>query len=431
MAVIIKNALIVNADKAYTQPQDILVEKGVIVRIAPAIPEGQARVVDAKGKHVFPGLVDLHVHLRQPGREDKETIETGSRAAVKGGFTTIVCMPNTDPVIDNAMIVEAVIKEAKRVGLLNIIPAGAITKGQRGEELTDMFELKEAGCLVLTDDGRAVGSSQTLRLALDYARMAGLLLMEHCQDLSLTSGGVMNESYTSTLLGMKSDPSVAETVIVARDIEIAHYLKTRIHLQHMSAARSVELIRWAKSQGIQVTAEATPHHFTLTDEAVKSFNPNTKVNPPLRTAADVAALRQGLKDGVIDCIASDHAPHTIEDKEVGFDYAPFGMTGLETALALGITELVAGGVLTLAQLVDKMSTAPARIIGLERKGAVREGYDADLTVVDTNEEWLVREDGFASKSVNSPFVGRTLKGKVKATLYGGKVVYQDRESNGV
>ncbi|MFA5260696.1 MAG: dihydroorotase, partial [Candidatus Omnitrophota bacterium] len=373
MAVLIKNAFIVNADKIYRQPQDILLEKGMIARVGPALPEGQARVIDVKGNHVFPGLIDLHVHLRQPGREDKETIETGSQAAVKGGFTTIVCMPNTKPVIDNAMIVEAVIKEARRVGLLNIIPAGAMTRGQNGEELTDMFELKEAGCLALTDDGRSVANSQTLRLALDYARMAGLLFMEHCQDLSLSSGGVMNESYTSTLLGMKGDPVVAETVIVARDIELIHYLKTRIHLQHISAARSVELVRWAKSQGIQVTAEATPHHFTLTDEAVKSFNPNTKVNPPLRTAADVEAIRQGLKDGTIDCIASDHAPHTIEDKEVGFDHAPFGVTGLETALALGITELVAGGMLTLNQLVDKMSAAPARVIGLERKGAIREG----------------------------------------------------------
>lgn len=425
MAVLIKNALIVNADKMDPNLQDILIDKGLIVRVGPGLPDGQARVMDLKGKHVFPGLIDLHVHLRQPGREDKETIETGSRAAVKGGFTTIVCMPNTKPVIDNAMIVEAVVKEARRVGLLTIIPAGAMTRGQNGEELTDMFELKEAGCLALTDDGRSVANSQTLRLALDYARMAGLLFMEHCQDLSLSSGGVMNESYTSTLLGMKGDPVVAETVIVARDIEIVHYLKTRIHLQHMSAARSVELVRWAKSQGIQVTAEATPHHFTLTDEAVKSFHPNTKVNPPLRTAVDVEAVRQGLKDGTIDCIASDHAPHTVEDKEVGFDHAPFGVTGLETALALGITELVSRGVLTLSQIVDRMSAAPARIIGLERKGAVREGYDADLTVVDIDEEWLVKAEGFASKAVNSPFIGRTLKGKVKTTLYGGKIVYQD------
>ncbi len=425
MAVLIKKAFIVNADKICSQPQDILIEKGVIARIAPAIPEGQARVIDAQGRHVFPGLIDLHVHLRQPGREDKETIETGARAAVRGGFTTVVCMPNTNPVIDNAMIVEAVLKEARRVGLLNIFPAGAMTRGQRGEELTDMFELKEAGCLALTDDGRSVANSQTLRLALDYARMVGLLFMEHCQDLALSSGGVMNESYTSTLLGMKGDPVVAETVIVARDIELVHFLNTRIHLQHISAARSVELIRWAKSQGIQVTAEATPHHFTLTDEAVKSFNPNTKVNPPLRTAADVAALRQGLKDGTIDCIATDHAPHTVEDKEVGFDHAPFGVTGLETALALGITELVAPGVLTLSQLVDKMSAAPARILGLEQKGAVSEGYAADLTIVDTNEEWVVKAEEFISKAVNSPFIGRPLKGKVKMTLFGGKIVYQD------
>ncbi len=425
MALLIKNAIIVHPDRIETKPQDILLEKGRVAKIAPRLEEPHVKVIDAAGKYVLPGLIDLHVHFRQPGREDKETIETGSKAAVKGGFTTVVCMPNTNPVIDNAMMVEAVVKEARRVGLLNVIPAGSITKGQKGEELTDMFELKDAGCLALTDDGRAVASSQTLRLALDYARMAGLLLMEHCQDLSLTSGGVMNESYTSTLLGIKSDPSISETVIVARDIEIVHYLKTRIHFQHMSARRSVELIRWAKTQGIAVTAEVTPHHFSLTDEAVKSFNPNTKVNPPLRTQDDVAALHEGLKDGTVDCIASDHAPHTVEDKEVGFDHAPFGMTGLETSFSLGITELVAKNVLNLPQLVDKMSATPARLLGLELKGRVQEGKDADLTLVDADEEWIVRAEDFASKSTNSPFIGRSLKGRVKATIYGGKIVYQD------
>ena len=254
MSLLIKNAIIVNADKVHRQEQDILLDKGIIAKIASNIPKGDYKIIDAKGKLVFPGLIDIHLHLREPGREDKETIETGSRAAAKGGFTTIMCMPNTNPVIDNAMMVEALLKEAHRVGLVNVIPIGAITRGQKGEELTDMFELKQAGCLALSDDGRTVASSQIMRLAMEYAKMVGLLLIEHCQDPLLMSGGVMNEGYYSTILGLKGDPAISETVIVARDIELANYLKARIHLAHMSLKRSVELIRWAKSQGIQVTA---------------------------------------------------------------------------------------------------------------------------------------------------------------------------------
>src|SRR3989338_3994255 len=277
MSLLIKNAMIVNADKVHDRPVDILLEKGVIAKIGAHLAADNLKTIDAKGRLVLPGLIDLHVHLREPGREDKETIETGSRAAAKGGITTLMCMPNTTPVIDNAMIVEGIIKEAKRVGLVNVIPVGCISRGQKGEEVTDMFELKQAGCLALSDDGKGVMNPQLMRMAMDYARMAGLLLNEHCQDLLLTSGGVMNEGYNSTFLGIKGDPGVAETVMVARDIELANYLKTRIHLAHMSLKRSVELIRFAKSQGIQVTAEACPHHFTLTDEAVKTFDTSTKV----------------------------------------------------------------------------------------------------------------------------------------------------------
>ena len=272
----------------------------MIAKIAASIKELNIKSIDVKGKLVMPGLIDLHVHLREPGREDKETIETGSRAAARGGFMTIMCMPNTTPVIDNAMIVEGIIKEARRVGLVNVIPVGAITRGQKGEELTDQFELKQAGCLALSDDGHTVARSGIMRRAMDYAKMSGLLLIEHCQDPDLWNMGVMNEGLVSTLLGLRGDPGISETVIVARDIEIAHYLKTRIHLAHMSLKRSVELIRFAKSHGIQVTAEACPHHFTLTDDAVKTFDTNTKVNPSLRLAEDVEAIRQGLKDGTID-----------------------------------------------------------------------------------------------------------------------------------
>ncbi|MDO8675627.1 MAG: dihydroorotase [Candidatus Omnitrophota bacterium] len=423
MGLLIKNAMIVNADKIWDKPQDILCEAGKIAKIAASIPTGDHQVIDAKGKKVLPGLIDIHVHLRQPGCEDKETIETGSKAAAKGGFTTIMCMPNTTPVIDNAMVVEFIRREAQRVGLVNVHPIGAITKGQNDQELTDMAELKSAGCLALSDDGKSVLNSRLFRLAMEYAKMLDILLIEHCQDPCLSAGGVMNEGEASTLLGLKGDPGIAETVIVARDIEIALYLNARVHLAHMSLKRSVDLIRAAKAQGIQVTAEACPHHFTLTDADVKSFDTSMKVSPPLRAQEDVEAIKQGLADGTIDCIVTDHAPHTKEDKEVGFDGAPFGLTGLETSLGLTITELVKPGVITLSQMVERMSAAPARIVGLGGKGQIKEGKDADLTIIDPDKKWTVTKEGFVSKSVNSPFIGRTLSGRVEYTVCGGKIVY--------
>ncbi len=424
MSLLIKNAKIVNADQMREQPQDILLERGKIVKIAPSIKAENVKIIDATGKLVVPGLIDIHVHFREPGREDKETIESGSKSAAKGGFTTVMCMPNTCPVIDNEMIVGAIINEAKRVGLVNVIPIGAITRGQKDGELTDMFELKKAGCLALSDDGKSVNNSRVMRLAMEYADMVGLLLIEHCQDPLLTSCGVMNEGLNSTLLGIKGDPGIAESVIVARDIELAHYLNTRIHLAHMSLKRSVELIRFAKSQGIKVTAEVCPHHFTLTDDAVKDFDTKAKVNPPLRTKEDIEALKQGLKDGTIDCIVTDHAPHTEEDKDVSFDQAPFGLIGLETSVGLTMSELVHKGVLTLPQLVEKMSAAPARIVGLKSKGLIREGFDADITIIDPNKEWVFEKDGIVSKSKNSPFIGRKMNGRVDFTIYSGRVVYE-------
>jgi dihydroorotase len=426
MPLLIKNAYIVNPDKISGAPQDILLDKGLIAKVGRSLKGEGAKTLDAKGKMALPGLIDIHVHLREPGREDKETIESGSRAAVRGGFTTILCMPNTNPVIDNAMLVEGVIKEAQRVGLVKVVPIGAITKGQRGEELTDMFELKAAGCLAVSDDGHSVQNAKLLRLSLEYAQMAGLLVIEHCQDPLLSGEGVMNEGFISTILGFKGDPSISETVIVARNIEIARYLKIKIHLAHISCERSVELIRMAKKQDIPITAEASPHHFSLNDEAVRTFDPNTKVNPPLRTQESVDAVKRGLQDGTIDCIASDHAPHTQEDKEVGFDDAPFGITGLETSLGLAMTELYHKGLLTLPQIAEKMSAAPARIVGLENKGMIAEGYDADLTIIDPEKKWVVRKEEFESKSKNSPFIGMELTGRVENTVFNGKVVYQKR-----
>ena len=423
MGLLIKNAIIVNADKVWDKSQDILCEGGKIVKIAPSISADKHEVVDAKGKKVLPGLIDIHVHLRQPGREDKETIETGSRAAVKGGFTSIFCMPNTTPVIDNAMVVEFIIREAERVGLCNVYPIGAITKGQSDQELTDMSELKAAGCLALSDDGKSVLNSRLFRLAMEYAKMLDLLIIEHCQDPLLTAGGVMNEGEVSTRIGLKGDAGIAETVTVARDIEIANYLDARVHLAHMSLKRSIDLIRTAKAQGIKVTAEACPHHFALTDEACATFDTSTKVNPPLRAQEDVDAIKAAIADGTIDCIVTDHAPHTKEDKEVGFDGAPFGLIGLETSLGLTIKELVKPGIIDLPKMVDRMSTSPAHIVGLKTKGAIKEGMDADIAIIDENKEWKVTKEGFASKSKNSPFIGWILTGEVQHTIFAGKIVY--------
>jgi dihydroorotase len=427
MKLLIKHAKIVNGTNAGGELaglKDILIENGKIMRIGQGLADDDAQVVDAAGKTVMPGFIDLHVHLREPGREDKETIESGSRAAVKGGFTSIFAMPNTKPAIDTAQVVQFVFDQAKKVGLTNVYPVGAITKNREGGQLTEMMELKRAGCLAVTDDGCTLMNAGLMRRAMDYARMAGLLIMQHCQDPNLTASGVMNEGAVSTKLGLKGDPVAAETVIVARDIELAHYLKSPIHFMHMSAARSVELIRRAKKEGIPVTAEVMPHHFALTEEAVRGFDTSTKMCPPLRTAADVAAIKAGLKDGTIDCIATDHAPHTHEDKEVDFDSAPPGLIGLETAFGLVMKELVIPGVLTLAQVVDKMSAGPARVVGLADKGVIAEGKDADIVIVDLGKEWKVRREDFVSKSKNSPFVGWTLKGLVVKTICGGKVVYK-------
>jgi len=423
MSLLIKNAIIVNADKIAKQPQDILIEKGIIKKISLSIQDNKTKVIDAKGKLVFPGLIDMHVHFREPGQEHKETIESGIKSAAKGGFTAVMCMPNTIPVIDNRSIAELIVSEAKRVGLINVFPIGAITKGQKNEELTDMFELRAAGCRALSDDGKCVTNSHLMRLAMEYANMVGVLLIQHCEDHLLSAGSVMNEGINSTLLGVKGDPGLSESVIVARDIELADYLGSRIHFAHMSLKRSVELIRAAKARGIQVTAEATPHHFTLTDDELKEFNTCAKVNPPLRTKEDVEALKEALCDGTIDSIATDHAPHAKEDKETDLEHAPCGMVGLETAVGLTITELVIPQVLSWPQMAEKMSTMPAKIMGLKSKGSIKEGFDGDITIIDPDKEWVVSEKDFVSKSTNSPFIGRTLMGRVDTTICGGKVVY--------
>ncbi len=402
---------------------NILVQNGVIKRIEK--PESKIRakrIIQAKGKVVVPGLIDMHAHLREPGREDEETIHTGSCAAVAGGFTSICCMPNTQPPIDNQEAVRFIYQKAKDA-LCKIFCVGCITKGQKGEEITEICDLVQAGVVAISDDGLPVSNSQVLRNALEYSRMLDLPVISHCEDLNLSIGGVMHEGFISTTLGMSGIPSVAEEAVVARDIKLAEFTGAKIHIAHVSTEGSVDLIRQAKRKGIKVSCEATPHHFTLTDEIIRTFETNAKVNPPLRTRKDVDAIKRGLFDGTIDCIATDHAPHSIEEKEVEFDSAPFGMVGLETALGLVITELVKKRVLSWTQAIAKLTINPAKILNL-KGGRIKRNFPADITIIDPKASWIVDPSKFHSKSKNSPFGGWKLQGKVCYTIVDGKVVYQ-------
>ncbi|KPJ66014.1 dihydroorotase [candidate division WOR-1 bacterium DG_54_3] len=380
------------------------------------------RIIDASGKIVTPGLIDMHVHLREPGREDEETIYTGSQAAAAGGFTCICCMPNTEPPIDDQESVNFVYEKARKA-LCKVFCVGAATKGLNGEELTEMADLKEAGAVAVSDDGKPISNSRIMRNALDYSRMLGWPVISHCEDLDLSSGGVMNESYTSTLLGLPGIPSLAEEIMVSRDLRLAEFTGGRVHIAHVSTRGSVELIRAAKKKGVKITSEATPHHFSLTDEIIKTFNTNARVNPPLRTQKDVEEIKKGLRDGTIDCIATDHAPHSIEEKDVEFGAAPPGMVGLETALGLVITELVNKKILSWEEAVAKMTVNPARILNLNL-GRIEVGGSADLTVVDPKTSWTVDISQFKSKSKNSPFEGRKLTGRAWMTIVDGKIVHR-------
>jgi len=407
---------------------DIFVQGGLINKISPGKAKGKSRtqvrvkeVIDAKGKIVVPGLIDMHAHLREPGREDEETIYTGSCAAVAGGFTSVCCMPNTEPPIDNQEAVKFVYDKAKEAKC-KISCIGAVTKGQKGEELTEIFDLVQAGVVAISDDGKPVSNSQVMRNALEYCKMFDLPVISHCEDANLSSGGVMHEGLVSTTLGMNGIPSVAEEIMIARDLKLAEFTGGRIHIAHVSTQGSVNLIREAKRRGIKVTCETTPHHFTLTDDAVKTYDTNAKVNPPLRTRKDVAAIKRGLKDGTIDCIATDHAPHSVEEKEVEFDFAPFGMVGLETALGLVVTELIKKRILSWPQAIAKLTTNPSRILNL-KSGRIKKDFPADLTVIDPKASWIVDPAKFKSKSKNSPFGGKKLWGKVCYSIVDGKIVH--------
>src|SRR4029077_8848840 len=385
-------------------------------------PDG-ADVRNVKGKVVTPGRVDLHVHLREPGNEDEETVATGARAAAAGGVSAICAMPNTDPVTDNQAAVGFIVRQSVRAGLARVYPIGAVSVGQRGEKLAEFAEMVGAGAVAVSDDGRPVASSHLMRTALEYARTFDIPVADHCEEPTLAVGGVMHEGLVSPRLGLKGIPSAAEGVIVARDAVLAGLTGGHVHLCHMSTRGSVEVIRRAKEQGIRVTAEVTPHHLVLTDRACERYDTHAKMNPPLREAADVAALRAALKEGVVDCIASDHAPHAYDAKEAAFDDAPFGIVGLETAFGVAYTELVVNGVLTLPELIHRMSAAPASVFGLPG-GTLGQGAVADIVVLDITDPWTVDPTAFCSKSRNTPFAGRVLTGRATLTLVGGKIVHQ-------
>lgn len=421
---LIRGGRVIDPSRGQDGPADLYVKGGRIEAIGRNIPAPPgARVIDATGKVVAPGLVDLHVHLREPGFEHAETIASGALAAAAGGFTAVCAMPNTDPVTDSQATVGFVVRQAIRAGKARVYPIGAVSLGQKGEQLTEFGEMVQAGAVAVSDDGRPVLSSHLMRTALEYARTFGIPVADHCEDLSLAQGGAMHEGIVSARLGLKGIPSAAEEIMVARDIILAGLTGGHVHLCHMSTRGSVELIRWAKEKGVPVTAEATPHHFTLTHERCEGYDTNAKMNPPLREAEDRDAIRQALRDGTIDCIASDHAPHHYDTKEREFDEAPNGIVGLDTALGLAIRELVEPGLLTLADLVNRMSTAPAQLFHLPG-GTLAIGAPADVVVFDPLRHWVVRREDLHSRSANSPFLGETLIGQADMTVVAGRVVWE-------
>ena len=415
---IIKNADVVFADGV--KKTDLRIENGVIAEIGNLAGEG----LDCTGLTVFPGLIDMHVHLREPGFEKKENIESGSRAAVKGGFTQVCCMPNTKPVTDNKVVVSYIVNRAKEVGLCKVRPIGAITEGQEGKNLAAIGAMKAAGAVALSEDGKTVVSTGLMANAMMYAADFGLTCLCHCEDSSLVDGGVVNEGYYATLTGLKGSIRAAEDIVIAREICLAESLSLPVHICHVSTYSGVQLIREAKARGVQVTAETCPHYFTLTDEAIASFDTNTKVNPPIRAEKDRLAVIEGLRDGTLDCIVTDHAPHHEDDKNVEYALAAFGISGLETSFALSYTQLVRGGALTPSELACKMSANPARILGLEG-GAIAVGAPADLMVADLNEKWTIDPADFVSKGKNTPFAGREVYGRVKYTLVDGEIKYRE------
>jgi dihydroorotase len=428
---LIKNGRVIDPANGIDDQRDIIIEQGTIVEVRPGgtgkeKEHGAEQIIDARGKIVVPGLIDMHVHLREPGHEYKETIRTGCRAAAAGGFTALACMPNTQPVNDNQSVTEYILDRARREGCITVFPVGAITQGLKGEALAEMGELRAAGAVAVSDDGKTVHNSELMRRAMEYARTFNLPVICHCEDLAMTREGVMNESFTSTRLGLKGIPNAAEEIVVARDIALAELTGCPIHIAHVSTEGAVRIIRDARSRGVKVTAETAPHYLMLTEEQVSSFDTTMKVNPPLRSAQDVAAIKEGLKEGVLDVIATDHAPHSSLEKDVEFDYASPGMVGLETALPLSL-QLVAQGIVSLPALVATMTVHPAKILGIP-KGTLSPGSDADITVIDVSMKTRIDVRKFNSKGKNSPFHGWELDGGAVYTIVKGKVI---KDSNGL
>ena len=423
MQIVIKGTVLLDPQQKLNHKADLLIVDGIINKVGNLSKDDyrNSTVYEFEDKYCVPGFFDMHVHLREPGREDKETILTGSNAAAAGGFTGVACMPNTSPAIESAEIVRF-IKEKSSSHLVEVYPIGAATHERKGEALSPMSEMFEAGAVAFSDDGAAVKTAGILRLSMEYAKMFDAPIIEHCEDPSMDDG-VMNEGYTSTLLGMLAVPSIAEDIVVMRDIMVAEYIKGKLHIAHISTKNAVELVRQAKKKGIRITAEAAPHHFTLTEESLTGYDTNFKMNPPLRTQADVDAVIEGLKDGTIDCIATDHAPHAIEEKEMEFIYAPNGIVGLETALGLAITQLVEKKHLTLSQLVEKLAVNPRKILNI-KVPEIKEGDIANLTIFDPHEKWTVDISKFKSKSKNSPFDKMELTGKPSACINKSKLYFE-------
>ncbi len=420
MKILIKNGRVIDPSQDIDGHQEILIEES---KIQGLYPEGKGpksdKVVDASGCIVIPGLVDIHTHLREPGFEYKETIKTGTMAALKGGFTSVCCMPNTNPVNDTIAVTKYIIEKASKEGACTVYPIGTITKNQMGDEITELEALKRAGCIAFSDDGKPVTNSLIMRRALEYSKIFDIPIISHCEDLKLSEGGAMNEGFISTILGLKGIPKAAEEIMVARDIALCELTGGKLHIAHISTEGSVKLIRDAKARGINVTAETCPHYFCLTDESLKGYSTSLKVNPPLRTEKDIEAIKQGLKDGTIDVIATDHAPHHVDDKDKEFDTAALGISGLETALALGL-QLVEHGVLDLKQFIMKMCLTSSEIIGI-KKGTLVVNADADITIINLKKKFTVDSSTFLSKGKNTPFNGWHLKGTVEKTISMGKI----------
>ena len=422
MSLLIKNGRVINPVTDTDGIMDLLIEGTKVVKAAKNIPEEADQVIDAKGLCVAPGFIDLHVHLREPGFEYKETIKTGSRAAARGGYTSICPMPNTKPAIDSADMVKFIINKAKEDAIVHVLPVGAVTKGQQGQELADIAGMAEAGAVAISEDGKSVMNASLYRDAMKLAEENSLLVMAHCEDINLVNGGCVNAGPAAERLGVKGISNSVEDVITARDILLAKETKASLHLCHCSTKDSVSFIRWGKEEGVKVTAEVCPHHFSMTCDEIPGNDANYKMNPPLRAKADVEALKAGLHDGVIDCISTDHAPHSAEEKEKPLESAPFGIVGSETAFSLSYTNLVKGGVFTLPELIESMSTVPAKILGIN-KGDISEGKTADLVLFDPEAEYVIDASEFASKGKNTPFGGRKVQGRVCMTIVDGRVVY--------